>query len=162
MPGVKTGRGNTRRVGPSLAKPRKAKAQQSLALTPETVERYAQQYVDEKLMAESAAARVKKMNENLKAYVLASGIVDEKLHRWADAGATGQLKLERRASKSLNEEAARAWLKKVGRTKEVIRKVWIEEFDEDAFYGLCHELGLSNEDVEKFETMNEVFALKVV
>lgn len=159
---VKPGRGNTRRFGAPLDKPRKTKPKQSMEVTAETVERYARQYVDEKLAVESAAARVKKMSENLKAYLVANGITDDKLHRWVDVGDLGQLKLERRASTAINEQAARAWLKEIGKTREVIKRVLVEQFDEDAFYGLCHEMGLSNEDVSRFEEVQETFALKVV
>lgn len=138
------------------------KSKQTLEVTPDTVERYTQQFVDEKIVADAAASRVKKMRDNLVAYVATNGIEDDSHHMWVDVGDVGKLKRERRVSHTLNEAAARAWLKKVGKTKTVIKRVWVEEFDEDAFYGLCYELGLSADDVDKFTTANETFALKVI
>lgn len=138
------------------------KAKQSLELEGLDVERYARQYLDEKLAADAAKTRVERMAKNLKAYLESHGIEDEKGHRWVDAGEVGQLKRERAVSTSVDEEAARSWLKEIGKTKQVIKKVWVEEFDEDEFFGLCHDMGLTSEEVDAMMITNETFRLKVV
>lgn len=99
------------------------------------VARYAEEY----LKTDKAITGLNKQKETikgvLKGHVEAVGDVDDKGHKWYQAGRFFMQVQRRQGSESLNKERAEAWAKDKGIWEEVSKTVTEVYLDEDALLG---------------------------
>ncbi len=120
---------------------------------------YLSQFMGTKHMVTEATARMNTIKQTLMDYIADNGIEDGDGHQWVTVDGHGSIKRERRVSSSLDENAAKAWLRKRGRLAECLKRVVVTRFDEDQFLAVLYEEDVSDAERKRLydETITYAF-----
>lgn len=120
------------------------------------IERYAEEY----LKTDQAISGLNKVKEDikgkLKAHVEEQGDIDDKGHKWVQAGRYFMQVQRRQGQEALNKERAEEWAKEKGIWDEVKKEVTMTFLDEDALLGYMFDNRDDKELEREFKELYDV------
>ena len=129
-------------------------------VTNASIESWFRAYADISDQVKSLSARKDELKGRLKDAVKARGAEDSEGHVWFDLpeeiAGFSKLKLERRVSKSFDDEAALALVREKGLEKKCIRT--IEVLDHDGLAAAVFDEAISEEEFQSLMTTSETIA----
>lgn len=141
-----------------MATPRKKKL--ALTITKANIAKVVERFLQNKAMADEAAARQRGDRDALIAYVERHGIVDDKGHQHVEVPGVGTAKRERRVSSVFDEEYAEDWLKANKLWKECTTTITV--IDEDTVLAKIYDGTIPEAVGDAMYSEKETFAFKVL